>query len=164
MKTFLVLRHAKSSWDNLRLADHDRPLNERGKADAPRIGRLLKRLDLTPDLIITSSAERALATAEAVAMDSSYERALTVTRQLYHAEPAAYLAAVRKHARDEACVMVIGHNPGIAELVEQLSGQYEAMPTAALAQFQLAIDDWQRLTEGTPATLVQVWRPRELAE
>ncbi|MCA9970892.1 MAG: histidine phosphatase family protein [Anaerolineales bacterium] len=148
----------------MNLADHDRPLNARGKADAPRIGRLLRRLDLTPDLIITSSAERALATAESVALHSGHERALTVTRQLYHAEPPAYLAAVRQHARDEACVMVVGHNPGIAELVESLSGHYEPMPTAALAQFRLDIPGWHALTEEAPATLLDVWRPRELGD
>ena len=69
MKTLLALRHAKSSWGNANLTDFERPLNKRGQRDAPRMGELLKERDLTPDLIITSSAERALATAEAVAMN-----------------------------------------------------------------------------------------------
>ncbi|MBK6712098.1 MAG: histidine phosphatase family protein [Chloroflexi bacterium] len=68
MKTLLVLRHAKSSWSNDFLSDHQRPLNDRGKQDAPRMGRLLRDEELTPDLIITSSAERALSTAELVAL------------------------------------------------------------------------------------------------
>ena len=66
MKTLLLLRHAKSSWDNSDLADHDRPLNGRGRRDAPRMGQLLAQHDLTPDLIVTSAARRAATTAEPV--------------------------------------------------------------------------------------------------
>ncbi len=73
MKTLLVLRHAKSSWKDSGLADHDRPLNKRGKHDAPRMGTLLAKEDLVPDLIISSSAKRAKSTAEAVAMNCGYD-------------------------------------------------------------------------------------------
>ena len=72
MKSVLVLRHAKSSWKHPELPDHDRPLNKRGKHDAPLMGRLLKREDLVPDVIISSTAMRAGATAEAVAKASSF--------------------------------------------------------------------------------------------
>jgi len=73
MKTLLILRHAKSSWKNPGLADHNRPLNKRGKRDAPRVGRLLRDKNLTPDLILSSTAKRALDTAEAAAESSGYE-------------------------------------------------------------------------------------------
>ena len=72
MKTLLLLRHAKSSWDNSELADHDRPLNGRGRRDAPRMGQLLAQHDLTPDLIVTSAARRAATTAELVALAAEY--------------------------------------------------------------------------------------------
>jgi phosphohistidine phosphatase len=162
MKTLLILRHAKSSWDNARLADHDRPLNERGQQDAPRVGRLLRDEELTPDLIITSSAERALATAEAVALSSGYEAELTITRHFYHADPEAYLDTLRHLPDAYERVMVVGHNPGLEELVELLSEQAERMPTAALAHIRLPISRWAELTDETAGKLLNLWWPREL--
>jgi phosphohistidine phosphatase len=162
MKTLLILRHAKSSWGNARLSDHDRPLNERGKADAPRMGKLLRQENLVPDLIISSSAERALATAEAVALACGYEAEIEVTRQLYHAYPDAYRQVLQRHGGQHKCVMVVGHNPGMEEFVEALTGHSEIMSTAALAQVQLNIASWGELTEETPGKLVNLWRPKEL--
>src|SRR5690606_18552882 len=133
MKTLLILRHAKSSWANSAMADHDRPLNERGKRDAPRMGRLLKEYDLVPETIITSSAERALNTAELAALSSSYENEIAVTRTIYHAEPEDYIAYLQELPDDLVRVIVVGHNPGMEELVQELTGQYVAMPTAGLA-------------------------------
>ncbi len=72
MKTLLVLRHAKSSWGNMQLGDHERPLNKRGKRDAPRMGQLLKQEALTPHLIISSTAERAMQTGELIAITADY--------------------------------------------------------------------------------------------
>ncbi len=162
MKTLLILRHAKSSWQNMHLADHDRPLNERGKADAPRMGRLLKQEELVPDLIISSSAERALATAEAVALACGYETEIEVTRQLYHAYPDSYCDVLHTRGGKQERVMVVGHNPGIEELIEALTGQVEQMPTAALAQVQLDITHWKELTPEPTGKLVNLWRPKEL--
>src|SRR6266496_5933668 len=94
MKSVLVLRHAKSSWKHPELADHDRPLNKRGKRDAPLIGRLLKKEDLVPESIISSTAIRARATAEAVAKASSYKGEIVLNKSLYAAGPEAYLDAM----------------------------------------------------------------------
>jgi len=73
MKSVLILRHAKSSWKHPKLADHDRPLNRRGKRDAPLMGRLLNKEDLVPEIIISSTATRARSKAEAVAKSSGYK-------------------------------------------------------------------------------------------
>lgn len=162
MKTLLILRHAKSSWDNANLADHDRPLNERGKQDAPRMGRLLRDEELVPDVIITSSAERALATAEAVAVSSGYEAEITVTRRFYHADPEAYLETLRDLPDAYESALVIGHNPGLEALVEAVTGQSERMSTATLAHVRLPIIQWAELTEETEGELINLWRPREL--
>lgn len=162
MKTLLILRHAKSSWKNSNLADHERPLNERGRRDAPRMGRWLKEQKLTPDLIISSSAERALATAEAVALASDYEGEISVTRQLYHAAPFAYLDAAKALGNDAERVMVVGHNPGLADLIAYLAGESTRVPTATLAHVTLELDDWANLDIETPATVQAVWRPKEL--
>lgn len=164
MKTLLILRHAKSSWGNAMLTDYERPLNKRGKIDAPRMGKLLREQDLVPDLIITSSAERALATAEAVALASGYEQEIQTTRSFYHADPEPYIEALQK--LDDSCerVMVVGHNPGMEELVEALTGLWERMPTAALAQIALPINHWRELDEETTGELVNLWRPKELGQ
>lgn len=162
MKTLLILRHAKSSWDNANLTDHERPLNKRGKQDAPRMGKLLAELSLTPDLIITSSAERALTTAELAALHSGYEQEIMVTRQLYHADPEDYLEVLREKGEPHTCVMVVGHNPGMEALVEDLTGSYQVMPTAALAQVSLPIDSWVEFTDAVEGELIGIWRPKEL--
>ena len=126
------------------------------------MGKLLAAEQLTPDLIITSSAERALLTAELVALNSGYERELLVTRQLYHAAPEDYLAVLREKGEPYHSVMVVGHNPGMEALLEDLTGSYEIMPTAALAQVALPIPSWAELTENISGQLVNMWRPKEL--
>jgi len=163
MKTLLILRHAKSSWSNSRLADHDRPLNDRGRRDAPRMGRLLRDEGVVPELIISSSAERALTTAEQVALSSGYEEEIEVTRELYHAAAEDYIAQLRKRGREQSTIMVVGHNPGLEELVELLTDEDEVLSTAALARVALPIRTWQELDEATQGTLVDLWRPKDLA-
>lgn len=162
MKTLLLLRHAKSSWKDGDLSDHDRPLNGRGKADAPRMGTLLAKEDLVPDLIITSTAKRAAKTAEIVAQNSGYEGEIHYSRYLYGASPDEYIEALNELGAAQNCVMVVGHNPGMEDLVEELAAEWVRMPTAALAQIELAIDQWSALTLETSGKLVNIWRPKEL--
>jgi phosphohistidine phosphatase len=162
MKTLLILRHAKSSWSNARLADYQRPLNERGKRDAPRMGRLLRDEELVPGLIVTSSAERALATAELVALNCDYEGEIMTTRALYHGDPEDYLGVLHDVGDPHERVMVVGHNPGIAELVAWLTDEQERMPTATLAQVALPLNRWLDLDGESEGELVNIWRPKEL--
>ncbi len=164
MKTLLILRHAKSSWSDSTLADHDRPLNKRGKSDAPRLGELLRREELLPDLIISSTARRARSTAELVAESSGCEGPLWLERDLYAAGAEAYLEVLVTLPDEYTRVMVVGHNPGLEELVEALSGNYERMPTAALAQVSLPIERWRDLNEESEGELVNLWRPKELKD
>ncbi len=162
MKTLLILRHAKSSWKNTGLADHERPLAKRGQRDAPRVGRLLRDENLTPDLILSSTARRALDTAQAVAEASKYEGEIESRSEFYLAGPEAYFRALRALSDNYECVMVIGHNPGLEELVEALTGEDEAMPTAALARVELTLRRWRDLSDETEGRLVNTWRAREL--
>lgn len=164
MKTLLLLRHAKSSWNNESLSDFDRPLNERGRRDAPRIGKLLRREGLTPDLIVTSSAKRASTTAELVALEISVESDIRYTEKLYLAEPGAFITLARQVADDVETLMMVGHNPGIQELVEWLTGQDERMSTATLAHIQAPIKKWSDLAGGKEYELAHIWRPKELID
>lgn len=162
MKTLLLLRHAKSSWADERLSDFDRPLNDRGRQDAPRMGRLLRQQDLVPDLIIASPAKRAAATAKRAAEAAGYEGEIRHADDLYLAEPEVYLTLARGVDDRINSLMLVGHNPGIEECVGLLAGHDELMPTAGLACFRLPIDRWADLRTTGQYELVGVWRPKEL--
>ncbi len=164
MKTLLILRHAKSSWGEPTLSDHDRPLNNRGRRDAPRMGQLIKDEGLTPDLIVTSTALRARTTAVEVATVCDFDGQIERTESLYHACPDDYIQFLRGVSDEHNSVMVVGHNPCLEELVEALSGERQSMPTAALAHLALKIDHWTELTLRAPGRLVNIWRPKEILE
>lgn len=162
MKTLLILRHAKSSWDQPGLRDHDRPLNPRGRRDAPRMGRFLVERDLVPDRIVSSTAVRARATAELAAAEFDREVPIETTSDLYHASPDAYIDVVEAMGGAEERLMVVGHNPGITSLVWHLTGEGEYMPTAALAAVELDIEDWAELGSVPRGRLAGFWRPKGL--
>jgi phosphohistidine phosphatase len=164
IKTLLILRHAKSSWKFPDLADHDRPLNKRGKRDAPKIGNLLKEKDLVPDIIISSTAVRAEKTAKMVAKASKYKGKVTLTDSLYAAGPDAYIDVLRNLQNKYNTVLVIGHNPGLEELVKVLSGEeHHVMPTCALAHIRLDIHSWSDIVQMTgKGRLVRLWDPHKL--
>ena len=164
MKSLLILRHAKSSWNKPGLDDHDRPLNKRGKRDAPRMGRLLASRGLIPDVILSSTALRARTTAEEVARHCGFEGKVQTTSRLYLAGPAEYVAALSRLSGNPRTVMVVGHNPGLAELVHLLSGEPQRMPTAALAHIALDIDRWSEVRPGLRGRLLDLWVPKELPD
>jgi len=162
MKTLLLLRHAKSSWKDSDLDDHDRPLNQRGKRDAPRMGQLLKDEQLVPDFILCSSAKRCRKTAEHVIHESGYRGETRITGDLYEAGPQQLRSVLNVLPDDFSCVLVIAHNPGLEEFIEGLTGAYIPLTTAALARLELPLERWQDLSDETRGTLVKSWQPREL--
>jgi phosphohistidine phosphatase len=161
MKTLLLLRHAKSSWNDKALCDHDRPLNQRGQADAPRVGAWLFDAGLVPDLVLSSTAVRAQTTARLVAESAGYNGEIQLQRELYHADCDDFLEALHGLAGSVNSAMVVGHNPGLEEFLELLTGLHDAVPTAALAHIELPIDDWRNLTRKTRGRLVRLWRPKD---
>lgn len=160
MKTLLILRHAKSSWKQPELTDHERPLTKRGQRAAIGVGKLLREEDLQPDLILSSTAVRARTTAEAVIEESGYEGEIELRREFYPGEPEDYLATLRGLSDEYQRVMVVGHNPGLEELLDQLTGEMPGLTTAALAQVALPIQSWRELGEQTQGQLVNLWKPR----
>jgi len=162
VKTLLILRHGKSSWKHTNSSDHDRPLKNRGKQDAPRMGELIQNEGLTPDLIISSTAERAKETAILTADACGYEGEIIFTRDLYLADESDYLAALQALGSDSSIIMVVSHNPGSEMLVSMLTDENDWMPTAALAHIQLPIGQWEMLNAHTEGELINLWRPREL--
>ena len=163
MKTLLVLRHAKSSWSDPALDDHERPLNKRGRRDGPRMGELVREYGLMPDVVISSDPVRARLTAEAVVEAACYAGDILLDQQLYMASPADILSRLRTVRKKAETVMIVGHNPGLEELITHLTGEQQDLPTAALAQIALPIDQWRDLKPSTRGTLLGHWRPKELA-
>ena len=161
MKTLLLLRHAKSSWKHPELADHDRPLNKRGRRTAPLMGALLQDEDLIPDLILSSSAVRSYMTVLLVAKACDYKGDIKQKHKLYLAKPQAYIEVLREVAEKHARVLVVGHNPALEMLIETLTGEAMAMPTAALAYLELSLKHWRDLDINTECKLVNVWRPKD---
>ncbi|MCH2124316.1 MAG: histidine phosphatase family protein [Pirellulaceae bacterium] len=162
MKTLLILRHAKSSWSDASLSDHDRPLNERGLAAAPRMGQLIAQQDLIPDLIISSTATRARTTTERVVAACAYTGPIEWYGDFYLAPPATYVEKLGSLPDEITRVLVVGHNPGMENLAAQLTGVHESFPTAALAHVRCELATWPELTLNGSHSLVDFWRPKEL--
>ena len=125
------------------------------------MGDLVRERGLIPDIVISSDAVRARLTAEAVADAAGYSGEILLDRQLYLADPADILSVLRDVPENAGTVMIVGHNPGLEDLVEQLTGEPHDMPTAALSQVALPIERWRDLDLTTQGTLVGHWRPKD---
>lgn len=161
MKTLLLLRHAKSSWDNPSLRDFERPLNERGLRAAPLMGRFISQRGLRPDLVVSSPAERARQTAALVLEAAGLAAPLRFDARVYEASAARLLEVVSQTEEPAAALLLVGHNPGMEELIELLTGETRRMPTAALARVTLDADTWAGLGEGA-GRLEELTKPKEL--
>ena len=145
MKQLILFRHAKSSWDD-EAADVDRPLAPRGERDAPRMGRRLKARHARPDLVVTSHASRARRTAELVAKALGFNRKeLRVERALYLAAPDDILGVVAAQDDSLSCVLLVGHNPGLTELVNRLLPDLalDNLPTSGAVAIDLSTTSWR---------------------
>ena|SRR6185503_3798615 len=163
MKTLLLLRHAKSDWNDSSLKDFDRPLAARGERDAPRIGKALRKRGQLPDLIISSPAARAKATIEAVAKAAKLDLEIRFDEAVYGASSAELIKLVLGLQDKSSCAMLVGHNPGFEDLVGRLSGSHERMPTAALACIEFKVDRWDDVNDGE-GKLVWLLTPKNLQE
>ena len=161
-KLLLILRHAKSSWEFEELSDHDRPLNNRGRRDAPLIGRKLLKEQLVPQIIISSSAVRAHFTAKKVAKACGYENEILIDPALYGSGYSDYLNVLTNQEDEHDIIMLVGHNPISEQLVEVLTGEIVTMPTCAIACISLPITSWKQIIDKTKGQLLNLWRPKEL--
>ncbi|MBI4845800.1 MAG: histidine phosphatase family protein [Candidatus Omnitrophica bacterium] len=145
MKHLYLLRHAKSNWDNPKLDDFDRPLNTKGKKDAPRVGKFLKKQELIPDVIISSPAKRAIETAEIIAKSVKYPFSKIIQdNNIYNAQMKTLLKTVRSINDKNEKAMLIGHNPGITDLANCLSSfQVENIPACGIVCLDFDADSWK---------------------
>lgn len=152
MKTLILIRHAKSSRDDVSLADKERPLNSRGKRDAPRMGERLAKRGVKPDLILSSPAVRALATAELIAEKLDYQRTNIVVKDgVYAGEADELLALIRSLGDTLDCVVLIGHNPELTTLAHNFSSEITHLPTCAVAEFAFAAKSWSHIAKDNSA-------------
>ncbi|MGC3947166.1 MAG: histidine phosphatase family protein [Chryseolinea sp.] len=153
MKTLYVIRHAKSSWDVKTLDDIERPLNERGKRDAPRMAKRLKEKEIHPDLLITSSAKRATSTAKRIAKVLKYPKTdIKVMDKLYHADEDTMLEVLNKLKEKHNVVFMFGHNPGLTDFVNSIMSEeldIDNVPTCGVVAFQFQAERWDQVTWGT---------------
>jgi phosphohistidine phosphatase len=172
MKQLLLLRHAKSSWDDPALADFDRPLAPRGRKAAPRMGRELAARGWLPQSVLSSPAARTRETWSLVAAELPGAASATFPKALYMATPERLLTKVRKTPESVTALLLIGHNPGLEELAALLASEDSdpralkrlatKFPTAALARFQFD-SKWAELHAGA-ARLSHLIQPRDLAQ
>lgn len=162
MKNLLLMRHAKSSWKDEKLEDQERPLKKRGKKDAKLIAKKLKKHDLVPDLILSSTAVRASETVEMIAETLGYDGPIMFSDDLYMGEPQDFINILRTLGDEYETVMIVAHNPGLEAYLQIVDGEIEALPTAGLGHLSLALDSWKELTFETMGELLSFWTPKEL--
>ena len=167
MHRLLLLRHAKSSWDEPDLADHDRPLAPRGRRAAAALAEHLRGLTERPELVVCSSAARTVETLQLIRSALPADTPVTIDAALYAADADELLGRVRQLPATAACVLLIGHNPGIGDLAVMLAGRGDGaaraamaakFPTAALANLVIE-QPWSGVDAGV-ALLEEYWTPR----
>jgi phosphohistidine phosphatase len=149
MKKLYLVRHAKSSWEETGLEDIERPLNKRGKKDAPFMGHLMKQKNINPDLMITSPAERALSTAKIFCQEMEIPvNNLLVESRLYAAARKEILYIIHKFDKEKNSAMLFSHNPGLSDLADSLtSGKINDIPTCGIVALSSKINDWSEVND-----------------
>jgi phosphohistidine phosphatase len=161
MKTLLIMRHAKSSWKEQELPDHDRPLKKRGRKDIANMAKILKKKALVPDLILSSTAIRAKDTATLMAEKLNFKGPLELVENFYMAEPETYIQKIATVPDKVENLLIIGHNPGLEGLVMTLGDKIVSLPTGSIAKIYLFIDKWSELTAKTDGEINHLWIPED---
>ena len=151
MKRLYLVRHAKSSWSNPELRDFDRPLNKRGKRDAPFMGKLIKEKGVKPDLIITSPARRALRTAEYFAEELSYPKEKIIRDEnLYEAGVKDIVKVISDFGTDSETLMIFGHNHVLTDFCNSISDKFiDNIPTSAVVSLIPGTGQWSDINANT---------------
>ena len=150
MKKIILIRHAKSDWDHPWLADFERPLAERGLRDAPQMAASLKNRGITVDLICSSTAKRAQQTASITAEVLGYlEEKIQWEKSLYHASEDHLLRFIQSQSDQIQTLVLVGHNPGLTELINLLGVKLDNLPTSGQFAFSLSTSHWKELSQDT---------------
>lgn len=147
MKTLLLIRHSKSDWSDTSITDKERPLNKRGKRDAPFMARLIKEKGIIPDAMMTSPAERAIQTAKYFSEEFNFDSRKIMIRDEVYSQGASAIRKILSQLNDSYnCVFLFGHNPDITLLANQLSDTFiENIPTTGVVCVDFQFESWQKL-------------------
>lgn len=150
MKKIILIRHAKSSWDDPNHTDFERPLNKRGKRDAPFMGKLLKKENIIPDLIISSPAVRALTTAQIISEELDYPKKKIVIEDCIYESGIKEIESIIQKLDDKyKTVILFGHNPTFTSYANHLGDKYiDNLPTCGIVGLKLDIDNWTEVERG----------------
>lgn len=154
-KELIIIRHAKSDWGNLDLRDFDRPLNKRGRANAPEMAERLVKQAIIPQLIVSSPALRAITTARFFA--DTWQIPLNDIKEepsIYEAGVKSLLKVVNQQDNKFDRIALFGHNPGLTDLVNYFNGHLDNMPTCSVVLIEFPFDDWGMISEGTGKILL----------
>jgi phosphohistidine phosphatase len=162
LKRLLVIRHAKSDWDSLSDSDFERPLNKRGLSDAPKMGIHLKEMALFPDLIISSGAKRAITTAKLIAKSLDYTNDILVDNNIYNASNDDINSIINKIDKKYNTVFLFGHNPGLSNLINELSGEWVNLKTCCIVELEITVDKWVHVGNET-AIFKEYYSPKALS-
>lgn len=161
MKILFVLRHAKSSWKDSTLQDFERPLNGRGRKAAELMGEYIKKQEIALDLVLSSPAVRARETVELALKAAKLKVELRYDQRIYEAGPVRLLEVISQIEDDKDSVLLVGHNPGLEELIQVVTGQQEKMTTANLAKIVFGTTKWRKTLE-KKGRLDWLVRPKEI--
>lgn len=162
MRTLFLVRHAKSSWDTPGLNDKERPLNKRGKSDAPKMGKLLKKRNEFPELIISSPAKRAYSTAKRIAKELSYkEKDIIKNKELYMADTEDFYTVIQNTGKNVYKLMLFSHNYGITYFANFISNSdIDNIPTCGLVRIDFDMESWKQISE-TKGKLIYFEYPKK---
>ena len=147
MKKLYLVRHAKSSWKERNLSDFDRPLNKRGNRDAPFMGNLLRQKGVSPDVIISSPAKRAITTAKTIAKEVGYPiNKIMEVENIYEASAGELINIINDIDDKHETAILFGHNPGFTMLSNYLSGQrIDNLPTCGVVHIEFPFESWNKV-------------------
>ena len=159
MPNLMLMRHGKSDWDAGATDDHSRPLAPRGVVAAERMGEVIRELGLVPDLVVSSTAKRARATAELARISGGWNSRLVLEERLYGASVTETLSVLAHHGSTCERVLLVGHEPTWSMTVQHLTGARVAMRTATIADIALNITEWPQAANAS-GTLTSLLQPR----
>ena len=161
MKTLYLLRHAKSSWKDANLSDLERPLNRRGQRAAETLGRHFQTKEIVPDLVLCSPAIRTRETIEIIVKTAKWRTEVRYDERIYEAGAMRLFEVVSQIENDRKTALLVGHNPGLEELLQLLTGNIEQIPTGGLAEVVLKASKWAAALQ-KKAVLKSFVKPKEL--
>jgi len=160
MKKLYIIRHAKSSWKDFSLDDFDRPLNKRGRLNAPYMGNKLKQKNILPDIIISSPAKRAKMTAKAIAQEINFAKEIVYDKNIYEASVYTLDQIIKSVNNTQNIIFLFGHNPSLNMLVGNYINFKQNIPTCGIIAIEFNCDRWEDI-ESSNAKLISFDYPKK---